>query len=147
MSEDELELLSLDGVALLDDGLLLEELDGVALLLDDGLEELLSDEEDGLVLEPLALEPELGVDGVALLELDELGLVLLGLDPIELELEPELLGLDLLGLVDEPELEVDEPGELAPRFASGPLLQPYRLVTATAIGRTTTAVFFRILID
>jgi hypothetical protein len=145
---DELELLSLDGVALLllDDGVLLDEDDGLAL--DDGL--LVSDDEedeDGLVLEPLALEPELGVDGVVLLEPEAelLGLELLGLEPIELELEP--LGLDLLGLVDEPELEVDEPGALAPRFASGPLLQPYRLVTATAIGRTTTAVFFRILID
>ena len=105
-------------------------LDGV-----DALDELLL---DGLELGGVALEP--------LLELGELGLLLraLELDPL---LEDGLRWV--VSMDDEPELELDE-GEVMPREApvleSGPLLQPYRLPTATAIGRTMTAVFFKILI-
>jgi hypothetical protein len=107
-------------------------LDGV-----DALDELLL---DGLELGGVALEP--------LLELGELGLGLVLSDP---ELEPlEDEGLVLLPMDEEPELELDPEGEVMPREApvleSGPLLQPYRLPTATAIGRTMTAVFFKILI-
>lgn len=140
-------------------------LDGVAL--DDEEDEGVLLEDDGLALEPLVdesllLELELGVlllelGGVALLELElllglvVLGLVVLGLALMDPELEPLLedgLGVDLLPMVVE--LELDD-GEVASREAPvlepGPLLQPYRLPTATAIGRTTNAVFFRILMD
>ena len=140
--------MSLDGVELDD-----EEDDGVLL------------EDDGLALEPLVdesllLELELGgvalllleLGGVVLLELELLGLVVLGLVLMDPELEPlledGLVGVDLLPMVVE--LELDD-GEVASREAPvlepGPLLQPYRLPTATAIGRTTSAVFFRILMD
>jgi len=146
------------------DELLSPEADGVELLLlpeDDGVLEddgLLLDEEDD---EGLAEEPLLGVSDDEELELElgalELGVELelelllggveLGLELIEPEPDIEPLGLDLLGLVDEPELLLELPaGDDAPRLASGPLLQPYKLVTATAIGRTITAVFLRILI-
>lgn len=149
MSVDELdelpllEELSLDGVELED------EEDGVAL-------DPLVDEDESLLLElggvALLLELELlGLveleGGVALLELELLGLVL-GLALIDPELEPLLEdGLDLLPIV---ELELDD-GDVvsrdAPVLEPGPLLQPYRLPTATATGSTTSAVFFRILIS
>jgi hypothetical protein len=102
-------------------------------------------------------EPELGVDGVALDEELELGLEGVALE----ELEPDGEDGELLEPDAEPDmepdgedgavlLEDDEPvGDLS-RVAPGPVLeflsQPYRPVTATAIGSTTNAVFLSKLI-
>jgi len=65
---------------------------------------------------------ELGLDGVALDDEDELGeLGVVALPDIEPELEPERL----VASPDEPELELDvAPGPPAPRFASPPRSQP-----------------------
>lgn len=106
-------------------------------------------------------EDELGVEGVALDEELELGLE--GADGVAAleELEPDGEDGALLEPDAEPDmepdgedgvvlLEDDEPvGDLS-RAAPGPVLaflsQPYRLVTATAIGSTTKAVFLSKLI-
>ena len=113
-------------------------------------------------LEDVSLEDdELGVEGVALDEELELGLE--GADGVALEEleEPDGEDGELLEPDAEPDmepdgedgvvlLEDDEPvGDLS-RAAPGPVLaflsQPYRLVTATAIGSTTNAVFLSKLI-
>jgi hypothetical protein len=136
---------------------------GAALLplaLPDPLEESL---EDGLLD-----EPELGVEDEDELELGELELGLGVEDELELELGELELGVlaepdiepDDEGVLLEPEdeddgelgdvLEDDEPADdLSPeRDAPGPpaLSQPYRPLTATAMGITTKAVFFSKLI-
>jgi hypothetical protein len=122
-----------DGVELLEE----PEADGVELELDDGV----ALEPDALPLEDVSVE----LLGVLLLELlleGELGLVeellLLGgvLGVVVLELEED--GDDGVVVVLDPE---DEDGALAPLPESGPRLHPYRPVTATAMGRTTNAVF------
>ena len=125
---EELDEVSLDGVVL--DGVELDEDDGV---LDDGLAlDPLVDEDESLLLElggvallELELLGLLELGGVALLELELLGLEGLGLALIEPELEPLLEdGLDLLPIE---ELELDD-GDVASREAPvlepGPLLQP-----------------------
>jgi hypothetical protein len=104
----------------------------------------------------LELEPD-GLDGLVLdepLALEGLELDGLELEPalLDLSLDEELLELGLDGLVlEEPDMEPDgEDGEVddAPREDEllAPLSQPYRPLTATAMGRRTNADFLSKLI-
>lgn len=115
---------------------------------DDGLEDV-SLEPELLELElgeDEAPEPELGLDGVALEddeELGELGVVALP----DTEPEPEAPdGERFVASLDEP--DEDEPEvapEVAPRFASpAGRSQPYRPPTATAMGSRINADFLSI---
>jgi hypothetical protein len=137
--------------------------DGVELELEPEGVELLDEPEDGVALEPDALPLEDVSDellGVLLLELEALGVLgvvlelLLELGELGVALEPLLdeelggvLGVVVLELEDDGDdgvvvvLEDEDDGEVAPLPESGPRLQPYRPVTATAMGRTTKAVF------
>ncbi len=124
--------------------------------------------EDGLVLELLdddgvALDPEAlplagwsDEPGVELeLEDEVLGVAGVALEPelldwsffstsivVELEDEPEGFDIDPEGEVLEPDDEDELGGVEAPRGAVSVRLQPYRPLTARAMGRTTKAVFF-----
>ena len=89
-----------------------------------------------------APEPELGVDGVALEDDDELGELGVVALP-DTEPEPEAPGERVVASLDEP--DEDEPEvapEVAPRFASpAGRSQPYRPPTAMAMGSRTNADF------
>ena len=86
--------------------------------------------------------PLLELGGVA--ELDELELGLDGDLSIELELEDEPDGED--GVVAEEDDDPVEDRSRAPGPVFGPLSQPYRPLTATAIGSAINAALFSKLI-